>query len=76
MLAQNNQLTSRITVSKLYERANTSAREDKSNDLLKKGEVEDFSDEETLSTCSGATSRGSFRTSNDHSFTAKYDGDI
>ena len=68
MQAQNNLLSSKITVSKLYERADTSIKRGSSNNsLLKKVDMQEYSDDETLSTCSGATSRCTF--TNDSSFT-------
>ena len=76
MQAQNNLLSSKITVSKLYERADTSIKRGSSNNsLLKKVDMQEYSDDETLSTCSGATSR--YTASNNDSFlTSKYNDDI
>ena len=68
MLAQNDLLSTKITVTKLYERSETNVgRKNSSNSLLKKPDLAEFSDDETLSTCSGATSRCTF--TNDSSFT-------
>ena len=57
MLDQNNLLNTKISITKLYERSNTSAKHN-TNDMkpfMKDNEL-DLSDDETLSTCSGITS--------------------